>query len=334
MTTFVVTDHAFVDVAHERAAAQSVGAELVVHQCTTPAETTAAVRGADVAFVNFAPMGAEQLAALSPGATVIRYGVGFDNVDVEAAHRLGVQVANVPDYGVDTVADHAAALLLSLLRRIPFFDRGIRDSTWVLPGDAGPVPSFTATTVGLFGAGRIACSLADRLRPFGFRLIAHDPYADADDVAGHGLTLVGRDTLLAESHAISLHLPVTPSTRHLIDRELLSQVRRGCVVVNTSRGALVDEAALAEALVEGRVGGAGLDVFDPEPLGADSPLRSAPNTLFTPHAAFYSDSSLDNLQRLAAEEAVRAVQGQPLRCPVVPTPPTDSQPNPQTEDQT
>lgn len=318
MTRFVVTDHAFTDVAHERAAADRVGAELAVHQCTAPAETTEAVRGADVAFVNFAPMGAEQLAVMRPGATVIRYGVGFDNVDIDAGTRLGVRVANVPDYGVDTVADHAAALLLALLRRIPWYDAGIRARSWVRPGDAGPVPSFSATTVGLLGAGRIACSLADRLRPFGFRLLAHDPYADADAVADHGLTLVDLDTLLAESHGISLHVPVTPSTHRLVDRELLGRVRPGCVLVNTSRGALVDEAALAEALAEGGLGGAGLDVFDPEPLGADSPLRTAQNVLFSPHAAFYSETSLDNLQRLAAEEAVRAALGKPLRCLVNP----------------
>lgn len=318
MTRFVVTDHAFVDVVHERAAADSVGAELSVNQCTSAAETTEAVSGADVALVNFAPMGAEQLAALAPGATVIRYGVGYDNVDLDAATRLGVHVANVPDYGVDTVADHAAALLLALLRRIPWYDAGIRARTWVLPGDAGPVPSFASTTVGLLGAGRIACSLADRLRPFGFRLLAHDPYANADVVAAHGMTLVDLDTLLAESHGISLHVPVTPTTHRLVDRGLLSRVRRGCVLVNTSRGALVDEAALAEALADGRLGGAGLDVFDPEPLAADSPLRTTPNVLFSPHAAFYSESSLDNLQRLAAEEAVRAALGQPLRCLVNP----------------
>jgi D-3-phosphoglycerate dehydrogenase len=318
MTRFVVTDHAFVETAHERAAAESVGAEIAVHQCTSAAETTEAVRGADVAFVNFAPMGAEQLAALAPGATVIRYGVGYDNVDVDAATRLGVHVANVPDYGVDTVADHAAAMMLALLRRIPWYDAGIRASTWVRPGDAGPVPSFSATTVGLLGAGRIACSLADRLRPFGFRLVAHDPYADADTVAAHGLTLVDLDTLLAESHGISLHVPVTPATHRLVDQGLLSRVRPGCVLVNTSRGALVDEAALAEALAEGRLGGAGLDVFDREPLAADSPLRTAQNVLFTPHAAFYSETSLDNLQRLAAEEAVRAARGEPLRCSVNP----------------
>src|SRR6476659_1862232 len=134
MTRFVVTDHSFVDVGHERAAAARIGAELIVHQCRSGAETTAAVRAADVAFVNFAPMGADQLAAMAPGATVVRYGVGVDNVDLDAARRLGVSVANVPDYGVDTVADHAAALLLALLRRIPRYDSGIRSSSWVLPG--------------------------------------------------------------------------------------------------------------------------------------------------------------------------------------------------------
>jgi D-3-phosphoglycerate dehydrogenase len=137
-------------------------------------------------------------------------------------------------------------------------------------------------------------------------------------VAAHGLTLVDLDTLLGESHGISLHLPVTPATHRMVDRDLLSRVRPGAVLVNTSRGALVDEAALAEALVEGRLRGAGLDVFDPEPLSADSPLRTAPDVLLSPHAAFYSESSLDNLQRLAAEEAVRAALGQPLRCRVNP----------------
>jgi D-3-phosphoglycerate dehydrogenase len=229
---------------------------------------------------------------------------------------------------VDTVADHAAALLLALLRRIPFYDAGIRGRSWVLPGDAGPVPSFRSTTVGLLGAGRIACSLADRLRAFGFRLLAHDPYADADVVAAHGLTLVDLDTLLGESHGISLHLPVTPATHRMVDRDLLSRVRPGAVLVNTSRGALVDEAALAEALVEGRLRGAGLDVFDPEPLSADSPLRTAPDVLLSPHAAFYSESSLDNLQRLAAEEAVRAALGQPLRCRVNPDVKPDVRPDP------
>ncbi len=320
MSRMVVTDHAFVHTAHEEAVAARVGAELSVHQCSGAEETTEAVRGAQVALVNFAPMGEEQLAAMAPGATVVRYGVGVDNVDLAAAQRLGVQVANVPDYGVDTVADHAAALLLALLRRLPVYDHGIRRDGWVPPGRVGALPSFPTMTVGLVGAGRIACSLADRLRPFGFRLLATDPFADADRVREHGIELVDLDELLPAAHAISLHVPVTPQTTHLVDGSFLARVRPGCVLVNTSRGGLVDETALARALAEGRLAGAGLDVFDPEPLAAASPLRELENVLFTPHAAFYSETSLDNLQRLAAEEAERALHGEPLRCPVTPDP--------------
>lgn len=317
MSRVVVTDHAFINTAYEAAAAERNGAEFAVHQCAAPDETTEAVRDADVAIVNFAPMGEAQLSVMAPGATVIRYGVGYDNVDTEAARRLGIAVANVPDYGVDTVADHAAALLLSLLRRLPTYDRGIRDQGWVVPGSVGPIVSFPSVTIGFLGAGRIARSLADRLRAFGFRLIASDPYASSDAVAQHGIELVDTDRLVEQADAVSLHLPLTAETHHFVDADFLNALRPGCIIVNTSRGPLIDEHALADAVRDGRVGGAGLDVFDPEPLSVDSPLRDCPGVVFTPHAAFYSTQSLDNLQRLAAEEAERALTQQPLRCPVI-----------------
>jgi D-3-phosphoglycerate dehydrogenase len=319
VTRIVVTDHAFADLEHERAAADRVGADFADHQCSEAQETIEAVRGAKVAFVNFAPIGPDQLAVMAPGATVIRYGVGVDNVDLEAARTHGVAVANVPDYGVDTVADHAAAHLLGLLRRIPTYDKGIRSEGWVRPPSVGPLRAFPRTTVGLVGAGRIARSLADRLRPFGFTVIATDPFVDEATAASHGCELVSLDDLVERSDAISLHVPVTTETYHLVGNDFLSRVRPGCVIVNTSRGALIDERALGAALSEGRVAGAGLDVFDPEPLALESPLRDCPGAVFTPHAAFYSDTSLDNLQRLAAEEAERAVRSEPLRCPVTTT---------------
>jgi D-3-phosphoglycerate dehydrogenase len=316
MSRIVVTDHAFVDTHHEAAAADQVGADFAEYACSESAETTEAVRGADVAIVNFAPMGREQLETMSPHATVIRYGVGYDNVDVEAANDLGIAVANVPDYGVDTVADHAMAHLLALLRRLPLYTSGIRDQGWVAPAYAGPLRSFPDTTVGLLGAGRIACAVADRLRPFGFTVLAYDPFADAAAVAEHGLELVSVEELAARSHGVSLHLPLTAETKHLVDADFLAALPPGAVLVNTSRGPLVDEAAVATAIESGHLAGAGLDVFDPEPLPADSPLRRLTNVFFTPHAAFYSETSLDNLQRLASEEALRAVRGEPLRCQV------------------
>jgi D-3-phosphoglycerate dehydrogenase len=316
VTRVVVTDQAFGAVAEERAVAARFAAEFAAHHCVTEAETRAAVAGADVAFVNFAPMSRPVLAALAPGATVIRYGIGYDNVDVTAARELGVRVANVPDYGTDTVADHATACLLALLRRLPLYDRAIRGDGWCAPADVGPLPSFAATTVGLVGTGQIGRAVHRRLRAFGFRVLASDPYAGPAAGPACGPELVELPELLAEAHAISLHAPATPDTHHLIGPVNLARMRPGAVLVNTSRGALVDTAALADALRGGRLAAAALDVFDPEPLPPDSPLRGLANVVFTPHAAFYSTESLHALQRLAAEEAARALTGGPLRCRV------------------
>ncbi|GAB3567899.1 C-terminal binding protein [Amycolatopsis endophytica] len=312
MTRVVVTDHAFGGVADEAAVAARFDAEFSVHACRTEDETIQAVAGADVAFVNFAPVTDAVLAALAPGATVIRYGIGYDNVDVAAAQARGIAVANVPDYGSDTVADHTVALLLTLLRKIPAYDRRVRATGWCVPRDLGSLPGFADTTVGLVGLGRIGLAVHRRLAPFGFRVVAHDPYAEPSD----GLTLTDLETLLRESHAVSLHAPLTEETRHLLGTAAFDRMREGAVVVNTSRGGLIDHDALAGAVRSGRVAAAALDVFDTEPLATDSPLRDLPEVLLTPHTAFYSDSSLAALQRLAAEEAERALAGKPLRCPV------------------
>ncbi|RKN46941.1 C-terminal binding protein [Streptomyces hoynatensis] len=312
----VVTDQAFGQVRHERAVADRFSAAFAEHSCVGEEDTAAAVRGADVVFVNFAPMTRRVLASLAPGGTVIRYGIGYDNVDVEAARALGVRVANVPDYGTETVADHAVACLLALLRRLPWYDRSIRERGWVTPAEAGPVPSFSATTVGLVGTGQIGRAVHRRLRAFGFTVLASDPYATPPQGPEEGPELVGLRELLGRADAVSLHAPATPETHHLIGRENLALMREGAVLVNTSRGPLVDTEALAEALRSGRLAGAALDVFDPEPLPAGSPLRGLPNVVLTPHAAFYSTDSLDALQRLAAEEAARALSGEPLRCRV------------------
>lgn len=309
----VVTDQAFGATAQEEELARSRGATFASHQISTEAETLEVTAGADVVLVNFAPMTEQVLAGLAPGATVVRYGIGYDNVDVEAARRLGVAVANVPDYGTETVADHAAACLLALLRKLPMYDRAIRKDGWCRPGGLGSLPGFSSTTVGLVGAGRIALGLCARLRPFGFRVLAYDPYADPDVVRTAGAELVDLDVLQAQASAISLHVPVTDETRHLVDAAFLAALRPGAVLVNTSRGGLVDEAALAEALGDGRLGAAALDVFDPEPLASGSPLRDLPNVLLTPHAAFFADDSVAALQRLATEEAGRALAGEPLR---------------------
>lgn len=316
MKRVVVTDHAFGDVTDEAAVAERHGAEFAVHQCRTEEETVEAVCGANVAFVNFAPVTRAVLESMADGATVIRYGIGYDTVDVAVATELGANVANVPDYGVDTVADHTVACLLTLLRRIPRFDRAVHDDGWCAPRDLGSVPGFAESTIGLVGLGQIGFAVAKRLAPFGFAVLAHDPYADANAAAAHGVRLSELDELLGAADAVSLHAPLTAETSKLLDAAAFERMRRGAFLVNTSRGGLVDQEALADAVESGTVAGAALDVFDPEPLAAESRLRKLPEVLLTPHAAFFSDSSLAALQRLAAEEADRALLGKPLRCPV------------------
>ncbi|HYP45202.1 MAG TPA: NAD(P)-dependent oxidoreductase, partial [Propionibacteriaceae bacterium] len=192
----------------------------------------------------------------------------------------------------------------------------IRRDGWCEPRALGSLPGFGDTTIGLIGAGRIAQGLARRLRPFGFEVLAYDPYAQPQAAHEAGIELVGLPDLLARAHAVSLHVPVTEETRQLVGERFLQQLRRGAVLVNTSRGGLVDERALADSLAGGHLAAAALDVFDPEPLAADSPLRRLRNVIFTPHAAFYSDDSVMALQRLATEEAGRALAGEPLRCRV------------------
>lgn len=316
MTVVVVTDHIFAGLDREEAFAEGIGAEFRSAQCTTESETIEAVRDADIAFVNFAPITPAVLAALAPGAVIIRYGVGWDNVDVAAADERGVSVCNVPDYGTTTVADHAVSLALTLLRRLHQFNEVISAGGWLKPASQAPILEFSEATIGLFGTGKIGLTVAERLRAFGFTLLAYDPYANKDQLDALGIELVPLDELWRRSNLVTLHAPATPATIRVVNAESIAAMPRGSYIVNTARGTLVDLEAVVDALNSGQLAGAGLDVFDPEPLPEDHPIRSIGSAILTPHAAFYSESSMQNLQRLAVEEAQRAASGVPLRCRV------------------
>ncbi|MBW1639155.1 C-terminal binding protein [Microbacterium resistens] len=315
----VVTDHSFPSLTHEETAAASSGAEIVDGRNATAEDDVAAVTtGADVVLLTFAEITDRVLAGLAPDAVVIRYGIGVDTIDVDAATRRGIRVCNVPDYGADTVADHTIALALAVLRRVVDYHREITGSPdgWVGATAIGAIPALSDLTYGLVGTGQIGRKVAARIRAFGSSVIAYDPYADAGILAAEGIRLVGIEELLARADVISVHAPLTRETTHLIDADAIARMKRTAILVNTARGALVDTVAAAEAVSSGRLGGLGLDVFEREPLEHGHALRTAPRTLLTPHAAFYSETSLRNLQRLAAEEAGRALRGEPLRCAV------------------
>lgn len=314
MEIIAVTDHVFPNLDRERRLAFETGADFREAQCRDEAETIDLVRGANVVFVNFAPTTAAVLEVLAPGAVVIRYGVGWDNVDVDSANRLGVSVCNIPDYGTSTVSDHAVTLAFNLLRRVSQFDGEVSAGGWPKPASQGTVLEFSDVTVGLFGTGKIGLAVAKRLRAFGMTVVAYDPFAENDVLVEAGIERVDLEDLWRRSHLISLHAPATAETHMIVNDETISMMQPGSYIVNTARGQLVDLDAVVKALENGHLGGVALDVVDPEPLPRDHLIRKAANAILTPHTAFYSERSMDNLQRLAVEEAMRALTGISLRC--------------------
>jgi D-3-phosphoglycerate dehydrogenase len=254
------------------------------------------------------------MAAAEGGCRVIsRYGIGYDNVDVDAATEAGILVTNVPDYCLDEVADHTFALLLGAARGV------VRAALTVAAGDWVPgteVHSLQGKQLTLIGVGRIGSKVAERAAAFGLRVVAFDPFATA---SVQGVTHA--DSLqqaLVEADFVSLHLPMSAENRHLIRKETIATMRRAPILVNTSRGGLVDLDAALQALDEGQLQGLALDVTDPEPLPHDHPLRTHPRAIVTPHMAFYSEEATAELQRRAADEVARALRGQQARSAVNP----------------
>ncbi|CAN0599689.1 unnamed protein product, partial [Ectocarpus sp. 12 AP-2014] len=244
------------------------------------------------------------------------YGVGYDNIDVAAAHEGDLKVGYVPDYCTDEVADHTAALALSLLRKLPALDASVRAGEWAAVKHSKPLKPFNQTVFGFFGIGQIGSAVLQRIRGFGFRVIASDPGLTVQEAHAHGITLVDADTLLATADIITCHAPATEGTVGFFNAANLAKMQPHALLVNTARGQLIDETDLADALRKGVIGGAALDVFAAEPLPETSPLREAPGLILTPHSAWYSDAAIDRLQGLVAQDITLALNGEGPRKPV------------------
>jgi D-3-phosphoglycerate dehydrogenase len=240
---------------------------------------------------------------------VIRYGIGVDAIDVAAASRRRIAVVNVPDYGIDEVATHTVALTLAVVRRLRLHDREVRAGRWST-GVLEPMHRLRGRTLGLVGYGRIARMAHEMFAGFGFaRVLVHDPKAALPS----GVTAAEVDDICREADVISLHAPLTAQTRHLIDARRTTLMRPTAILVNTARGGLVDLDALYRALAHRRLLGAGLDVFETEPPDAGHPLFGLDNVVVTNHIGWYSEDSMRDVQRKAAEEAVRVLRGDPPR---------------------
>lgn len=299
--TVVVVDgefHPFHDFEHEREMWESHGIELELAACQTEQDLLDLGDKGDVLLywgLNV-PFTRQVIESVGRCRLIARYGTGVDSVDVDAATELGIPVAVPAGYCTDEVALHATALLLTLARRIVFLDRVITGGGWRTPSPlTDNLQRLSEQTLGLVGFGRIARQVAENMKPMVGEIIYADPYIEAGQAVGERARQVSLDELLATSDLISIHVPLTPETEGLIGRSEIDRIKPGALLVNTSRGPVIDEVAMAEALVAGPLAGAGLDVFIDEPLPADSPLRRLDNVVLTPHFASSSEQAKQDM---------------------------------------
>jgi D-3-phosphoglycerate dehydrogenase len=311
-----VADSVFPNLDLARAVVSRAGAELRLSPQPTPEAIVATAREADAVLVTYAKINGDMIREMKKCRIISRFGIGVDNVDLEAATKQGIVVTKVPDYCIDEVSDHAVALLLSLIRKIPFSSARAHAGRWEMPA-VTPIHRLRGTVLGLVGFGRIPQLVAPKAKAFGMRVMAYDPYVPLNVMEQAGVGRLELPELLKISDYVSIHSPLTPETRHLFSTPVFNQMKHGALVVNTSRGPVVDEAALAAALDSGQIGGAALDVLEQEPP-VSSPLFGRDNVILTPHTSFYSVESLEELQTKAAEEVVRVLSGQAPLNPVNP----------------
>jgi D-3-phosphoglycerate dehydrogenase / 2-oxoglutarate reductase len=286
---------------------------VVVPAFASPEEKQRQVSDAHAVMVREALVDKSLIDAMEQCQIIVRYGVGVDNIDLKAAKRKGIYVANVPDYGSEDVAEHALALLMSATRRITTRDRAVRNGAWGI-GQQEPISRLGGKTLGVIGFGRIAQSFIKKASGLGFRrVLVVDPILTDDRAVHAGVTRVDLDTLCQEADFISLHAPLTPETRHLIGEAQLAKMKPSTVLVNTSRGGLIDEQALLNTLLQKRIFAAGLDVFEAEPISAKHPFLQMDNTLCTDHTAWFTEESVIELQSKAALEVSRVFEGEQPR---------------------
>ncbi len=313
----IVTDCDHVALAEETAVLEAAGLSFELKQCKTEDDLIRECKGGEIFINQYAPFTRRVLEALRPEIRqIVRYGVGVNNVDVAAATELGVQVCNVPDYGMNEVAEQALAMTLDLARKVSFMNAGVRKGRWNYE-DSIPLFRLSEQTLGVAGLGRNGRSFAAKSRAIFGKVIGYDPYYTPNAADGTDyIQPVDLDTLFREADIIVLHMPLTPETRNIVNAEAMAKMKPTAFIVNVSRGGLVNEADLDKALEEKVIAGAALDVTEKEPMDFDSPLLRHENFIVTPHMAWYSEQAASELKRKVAEEAVRFAKGEPLRSPV------------------
>ena len=309
-----VTDSVFPNLEPAKAVLSKIGGELRLAPEPTPEGILSVAREADAVLTTYAKVTGEMIPQMTKCRVISRFGIGVDNVDIPVATSKGIVVTKVPDYCLDEVSDHAMALLLALIRKIPSSNTRTQSGKWEMKAVV-PIHRLRGTVLGLVAFGQIPQLVAPKAQAFGMQVITYDPYVSDEVLKRANVRRVELDELIRTSDYISLHCPLTPETKHLFSAEAFQKMKRSAYLVNTARGPVIDEAALAQALDQKLIAGAALDVMEKEPPGT-SPLFGRDNIIVTPHTSFYSEESLVDLQTKAAEEVARVLTGQAPRNPV------------------
>lgn len=306
----VMTDHDFKNLDQYKKDFAEIDAEFVYLGTSDEDEICRSVKDADAIITAYAKITARVMDSAEKLKCVTKNGIGVDNIDIAAATARGIKVLNLPDYCIEEVSDHALALILALYRRIPQLNNWLRQGNWSF-GAYGNTDRLQGKTIGLIGYGRIAKRLHEKIKPFGGRVLVYDPYLDAETIASYGAQKAEFDEVLKESDVISLHLPLTEMTHHLFNAETFAKMKPAAFLVNTSRGPLIKEYDLYEAVKNGRILGAGLDVLEKEKVfDPDNPLYSLDMIIITPHTAYNSVQVPDEMRKKSVADIIRVLKGE------------------------
>lgn len=295
----VITDHEYPNLTYEKNVLAHDGIDLEIYQCKTEEEVIEACRDADGIINLYAPISRRVIESLEKCKIITRYGVGVDTIDLEAATEKGICVGNVPDYGINEVSDHALSLILSLIRKVVFANQMVKTEVWDV-NVTKPIRRINTLTIGLVGFGNIPRRLAEKVKVLGMKVIVSDPFLPEQVAKDNDVELVSLNELCERADVISVHAPLTESTKGMIGKEQFNLMKKGVYLVNTARGPVVDEEALLNALQDGTVGAAGLDVIEEEPIDRDHPFLSMDNVVLTPHMAGYSEESAEEMRSKTA----------------------------------